>query len=96
MTNTTPSYGDLPIEDSWIEYLRTRLPYSFNCIEEKVTGRSRHFVLSEPVFLTGEFAAERHNYGDVETSTICLENFWITFRCQLLDRHTECKKPYGC
>ena len=62
MTNTTPSYGDLPIEDSWIEYLRTRLPYSFNCIEEKGTGRSRHFVLSEPVFLTGGFAAERHNY----------------------------------
>ena len=62
MTNTTPSYGNLPIEDSWIEYLRTRLPYSFNCIEEKGTGRSRHFVLSEPVFLTGEFAAERHNY----------------------------------
>ena len=62
MTNTTPSYGDLPIEDSWIEYLRTRLPYSFNCIEEKGTGRSRHFVLSEPVFLTGGLAAERHNY----------------------------------
>ena len=62
MTDTTPSYGDLPVEDSWIEYLRTRLPYSFNHIEEKVSGRSRHFVLSEPVLLTGFLAAERHNY----------------------------------
>ena len=62
MTNTTPSYGDLPVEDSWIEYLRIRLPYSFNCIEEKRSGRSRHIVLSEPVFLTGGLAAERHNY----------------------------------
>ena len=62
MTNTTPSYGDLPVEDSWIEYLRSRLPYSFNCIEEKVSGRTKRFVLSEPVLLTGSLAAERHNY----------------------------------
>ena len=62
MTKTTPNYSELPVEDSWIEYLRTRLPYSFNSIEEKGSGRSRHFVLSEPVLLTGEMAAERHNY----------------------------------
>ena len=62
MSDTTPSYADLRIEDSWIDYLRTRLPYSFNRIEEKGSGRSRHFVLSEPALLTGMFAADRHNY----------------------------------
>ena len=62
MSDTTPSYADLRIEDSWIDYLRTRLPYSFNRIEEKGSGRSRHFVLSEPALLTGVFAADRHNY----------------------------------
>ena len=62
MTDTTPSYGGLSVEDSWIEYLRTRLPYSFNSIEEKVGGRSRHFVLSEPVLLTGFLADEHHNF----------------------------------
>ena len=62
MTKTTPNYSELPVEDSWIEYLRTRLPYFFNSIEEKGSGRSRHFVLSEPVLLTGQMAAERHNY----------------------------------
>ena len=35
MTDTTPSYYDLRIEDTCIDYLRTRLPYSFNHIEEK-------------------------------------------------------------
>ena len=56
------SYCDLRVEDKWIDYLRTRLPYSFNYIEEKKTGRDRYFVLSEPVSLTGPLAAERHNY----------------------------------
>ena len=62
MCDTSPSYADLRIEDSWIDYLRTRLPYSFNRIEEKRSGPSRHFVLSEPGLLTGPLAAERHNY----------------------------------
>ena len=62
MTKKTPSYSELPVEDSWIEYLRTRLPYSFNSMAEEGSGRSRHFVLSEPVLLTGSLAAERHNY----------------------------------
>ena len=62
MSDTTPSYADLRFEDSWIDDLRIRLPYSFNRIEEKKSRHSRHFVLSEPVFLTGGLAAERHNY----------------------------------
>ena len=62
MTETTPSYYDLGIEDTWIDYLRTRLPYSFNRIEAKGSGPSRHFVVFEPVLLTGNFPAERHNY----------------------------------
>ena len=62
MTDTTPNYGGLLVEDSWIEYLRTRLPYSFNHIEQKGNGPSKHFVLSEPELLTGFLAAERHNF----------------------------------
>ena len=62
MSDTTPSYADLRIEDSWIDYLRTRLPYSFNRIEAKGSGQSKYFVLSEPALLTGVFAADRHNY----------------------------------
>ena len=62
MSETTPSFFDLKDEDTWIEYLRTRLPYSFNRVEEKGSGQSRHFVLSEPVLLTGVNAAERHNF----------------------------------
>ena len=62
MTETTPGYYDLSIEDTWIDYLRTRLPYSFNRIEAKGNGPSRHFMLFEPVMMSGSLAAERHNF----------------------------------
>ena len=63
MNGTTQNYSDLKVEDSWIDYLRTRLPYSFNRIEEeRRRGLSRHFILSEPVLLEGAMAAERHNF----------------------------------
>ena len=60
MTDSTPGYCDLRIEDTWMDYLRTRLPYSFNRIEK--SGPPQHYVLSEPVLLTGIKAAERHNF----------------------------------
>ena len=59
---TEPSYYDLEYENTWMDYLRTRLPYSFNLVEKKRSGQSRYFELSEPVLLTGFNAAERHNY----------------------------------
>ena len=63
MTDTTPSYNELKPEDSWIDYLRTRLPYSFMQIsEEKPRRNPKHFQLAEPVLLTGTEAAERHNF----------------------------------
>ena len=63
MTDKTPNYCDLDIEDSWINYLRTRLPYSFMQItEEKPARNPKYFQLSEPVLLTGMGAAERHNF----------------------------------
>ncbi|MCY4596071.1 MAG: hypothetical protein OXC19_14900 [Bryobacterales bacterium] len=57
-----PSYDDLEYEKTWMDYLRTRLPYSFNRVEEKGSGRSRYFELSKPVLLTGFSAAEHHNF----------------------------------
>ena len=59
---TEPSYYELGYEKTWMDYLRTRLPYSFNRVEEKGSGQSRHFVLSEPVLQTGLHPAERHNF----------------------------------
>ena len=59
---TEPSYYELGYEKTWMDYLRTRLPYSFNRVEEKGSGQSRHFVLSEPVLLAGFHVAERHNF----------------------------------
>ena len=59
---TEPSYYDLEYEKTWMDYLRTRLPYSFSLVEEKGSGKSRYFELSEPVLLTGFNAAERHNF----------------------------------
>ena len=58
---TERSYFELEIEETWIDYLRTRLPYSFNRVK-KGNGNSRHFVLSDPELLTGFSAAERHNF----------------------------------
>ena len=62
MIDKSPNYYELRIEDSWIEYVRARLPYSFNHIEEKGSSQNRHFVLSDPVLLTGQLAADRHNF----------------------------------
>ena len=62
MTNTIPSYNELKKEDSWVDYLRTRLPYSFKRIEETGRGQSKHFVLSEPALLTEAFGPKYHNY----------------------------------
>ena len=62
MTNTIPSYYELKKEDSWVDYLRTRLPYSFKQIKNRSKGQSREFVLSEPALETGPFAAVHHNY----------------------------------
>lgn len=59
---SSTNYYELRVEDTWIEYLRTRLPYSFNRVEEEGSGQFRHFLLSEPVLLTGLKAAERHNF----------------------------------
>ena len=80
MTDTTPGYVDLEIADSWVNYLRTRLPYSFMEInEEREHGRLKNFQLSNPVLLTGMKAAERHNFwkrGNVYYMTGKLLDFY--------------------
>ena len=59
---TEPSYYDLKDGKTWMDYLRTRLPYSFNLVEERRSSQSRYFELSEPVLLPGFNTAERHNF----------------------------------
>lgn len=62
MTDMTPGYYDLRVNNTWMDHLRTRLPYSCNRIEAKGSSQSRHLVLSEPALLTSLSAAERHNF----------------------------------
>lgn len=65
MEKTNFSYETLPVEDSWVEYVRTRLHYSFRHIEEKRRGgrRIRYFKLSDP-FLQSDWnlSAIYHNF----------------------------------
>ena len=49
-------YSDLPSEDTWVGYLRTRLPYSFSEIHEQ----KPQYILSEP--LLSIHLAEHHNF----------------------------------
>ena len=93
MTNTTTSYYDLNIEESWIDYLRSRLPYSFMHVSEaEPQGRTKRFRLSEPVLLTGLKAAERHNFwkrGNVYYMTGKLMDYYsmsqVTWNYRLLE-----------
>ena len=50
-----PDYAHLPIEDSWVGYLRTRLPYSFSQIRKE----KERYVLSGPHLPS---SAEFHNF----------------------------------
>lgn len=52
-------YFILQRENNWIEYLRTRLPYSFKNIEEK---KNKQYELSDPELFTGPIAAKYHNF----------------------------------
>ena len=60
MTDTARNYYALTEEASWIDYLRTRLPYAFNRMQ--ADRRSKQYILTEPMLLEGQFAAERHNF----------------------------------
>ena len=54
-----PNYFALPVEESWVGYLRTRLPYSFKRIEVK--GKDS-YSLAEPTMEEGILSAKRHNF----------------------------------
>ena len=58
MTRDVLDYSDLPIEDTWVDYLRTRLPYSFSEISKE---NSRRYILSGPHLPSTTFA-EYHNF----------------------------------
>ena len=62
MSGTTTDYCELKIEETWIDYLRTRLPYSFSHVESSGSGPARYFQMSGPVLLTGQPTATQRNY----------------------------------
>ena len=80
MSDENPGYHDLEIENSWVEYVRARLPYHFMEIsEERTQPRVLHFRLSDPVLRTGMQAPERHNFwerGNVYYMTGKLMDFY--------------------
>ena len=60
MSETLADYADLPSQDTWVEHLRTRLPYSFRKIR-KAPSNKRQYILSEPIPPTRSLA-EYHNF----------------------------------
>lgn len=56
-----PSYFELRDEDSWIEYLRVRLPYSFKTIEKRAKKQT-YYVLSDPLLQERTEFSEYHNF----------------------------------
>ena len=61
MSEKMVDYADLSIQDTWVEYLRVRLPYSFGNIQEVRDGRKRQYVLSGPILSTQPLG-EYHNF----------------------------------
>ena len=59
-------YFDLVVEESWIDYVRSRLPYSFKQTarhtEKTDAGMSTYFTLPEPTLGEGIFSAKHHNF----------------------------------
>lgn len=96
-----PSYDDLATDGRWMDYLRARLPYSFNRVEEKGSGPFRHFVLSDPVLLTGQFSAERHNFwrrGNIYYMSGKLLDYYSIFQISAAYRRgevTQLRADYG-
>ena len=93
MNEENPRYHDLEVEDSWLKYLITRLPYAFMAISpERTQAGIRIFKLSDPVLLTGINAPERHNFwkrGNVYYMTGKLLDFYsmpqVSSRYRLLE-----------
>lgn len=54
-------YIALPKEDTWIAYLRTRLPYSFGRIDAKRVKGVRTYILSQPITQSHRWAGY-HNF----------------------------------
>ena len=60
--NCNSSYFNLPDEDSELDYLRTRLSYSFRRIERRERDKRKYYLLSEPTLESGMFSAKFHNF----------------------------------
>ena len=62
MSGRTAGYRELEIEETWIDYLRARLPYSFSHVEICGSGPAKYFLMSGPALPTGQPTATQHNY----------------------------------
>ena len=91
MTKDVIRYSDLPTENTWVEYLRTRLPYSFSEICKHTHDR---YILSGPRQSTQW--AEYHNYwkrGYVYYAAgklidcIRLSEYWREYRILHTNQH---------
>ena len=91
MSEEADSYDALEVEDSWIDYLRRRLPYSFLRIRREKMPRERRrpgrqYILSEPkLHASGEY----HNFwrrgyayyvAGKLTDTWNLARLWVDYR----------------
>ncbi|MCY4397344.1 MAG: hypothetical protein OXC10_19645 [Rhodospirillaceae bacterium] len=89
-------YDTLEVEADWIDYIRTRLPYSFLKIRRERSGRGsrrrgRRYILSEPVLHVG---SEYHNFwrrgysyyvAGKLTDINNLSSLWVEYRRLLVE-----------
>ena len=95
MNEPVASYFDLECENTWIEYLRTRLPYSFKPTPPVRRNRRRHFALQEPERHTEALGSEHHNFW--KRGNVCymmgklldcqsMSDIWRAYRMQIIVR----------
>ena len=104
MAQSMEEYDTLEVEVRWIDYIQSRLPYSFQKISRERIGRGsrrrrRRHILSEPVLHVG---SEYHNFWrrgysyyvagklmDIHS----LSSLWIEYRRLLVERTLQDRTP---
>jgi len=104
MVQSMEEYDTLEVEADWIDYIRSRLPYSFLKIRRERSGRGsrrggRRYILSEPVLNVG---SDYHNFWrrgysyyvaakltDIHT----LSSLWVGYRQLLVELTLQAGTP---